>query len=325
VLDDTTKETVTGTSIPNGTTSLAYNDAAELCWTATGTHTPGCGTPPAGATSYGYDNDGNLTTSSAGLSAGYSSQGQTAQVTPPGGNPFDMAYSDVTSDTRHRAGTLQMSHSMLGLAAQGPLGGTHSDWFLRDPDGKLIAMLNRGDDTRDRYYLFDGLGSVAATTDTTGTVTSRCIYTPYGEQTSPDPTLTDPNGDPLDRNPYRYAAGYYDTPTSMLKIRHPLLPARPHALDTNRPRRRPARNPMSLNPYTYVGCNPLNAVDPTGRNGCGTAIGGAVVSGLGLGPSTVGLFTTPLTGGVSGIAAVAGYELSWAGLVLSLGGIQEGC
>jgi RHS repeat-associated protein len=156
-------------------------------------------------------------------------------------------------------------------------------------------------------------------------VASRYTYTPYGKQTSPDPTLTDPNGDPLDRNPRRYAAGYYDTPTGMLKYG-----TRYYQPDLMRwtqpdPAAGEPNNPMTLNPYTYVGCNPINALDPTGRNGCGTAIGGAVVSGLGLGASTVGLFTTPLTGGVSGIAAVAGYELSWAGLILSLGGIQEGC
>jgi RHS repeat-associated protein len=306
-----TRETVTGTSIPNTTTSLAYNDAAELCWTATGSHTPVCGTPPTGATSHGYDNDGNLTTSSAGLSAGYSSQGQTAQVTPPGGNPFDMAYSDVTSDTRHRAGTLQMSHSMLGLAAQGPLGGTHSDWFLRDPDGKLIAMLNRDDDTNDRYYLFDGLGSVAATTDTTGTVASRYTYTPYGKQTSPDPTLTDTNGDPLDRNPYRFAAGYYDTPTGMLKYGTRYYQPDLMRWTQTDPVAGQPENPMTLNPYTYVGANPANAVDPSGLSleGDLSRLIGSIL-GSGVGATTGGLLAGP-SGAVVGacIGATYGYTV----------------
>jgi RHS repeat-associated protein len=155
---------------------------------------------------------------------------------------------------------------MLGLAAQGPLGGTHSDWFLRDPDGKLIAMLNRDDDTNDRYYLFDGLGSVAATTDTTGTVASRYTYTPYGKQTSPDLTLTDTNGDPLDRNPYRFAAGYYDTPTGMLKYGTRYY--RPDLMRWTQsdPAAGEPNNPMTLNPYTYVGANPINVIDPSGRD-----------------------------------------------------------
>lgn len=316
-----TRETVTGTTVPNTTTTLAYNDANELCWTATGTPTSSCGSTPTGATSYSYDAAGNLASNSAGLSAGYTLAGQTAQVTPPGGTAFTMAYAGATSDDRRQAGTLQTSTTLLGLTSQGPAtSGTHSDWFTRDPHGKLVAMINRTDASKDLYYLHDGLGSVAATTNTTGTVANRYTYEPYGEQLTPNPATVDTNGDPLDRNPFRYASGYYDTKTGMLKYgtRYYM----PNLMRWTQPdpvMGNPA-NPMSLNPYTYVGCDPVNAVDPSGRQYLGCALSSL---GLAAGTATVaaGLLGTLPTAGLSNFATIAGL----AGLGVSVIGFRETC
>jgi RHS repeat-associated protein len=117
-------------------------------------------------------------------------------------------------------------------------------------------MLNASTSEADLYYLFDGLGSVAATTDASGNLVKRYSYEPYGQEISPA------SGDP---NPWRYASGYFDKSTGMLKFG-----TRYYMPDVMRwTQRDPVRgmpaNPMSLNAYLYSSCNPINLTDPSGR------------------------------------------------------------
>ena len=59
------------TTAPNGDTQ-AFNADGETCWTASGSAT--CSSPPTGATTYSYSNEGNrtATTPSSGTTYGYS-------------------------------------------------------------------------------------------------------------------------------------------------------------------------------------------------------------------------------------------------------------
>lgn len=251
-----TQEQLTGTTVANETRTQAYNAANELCWTATGSHTPDCASAPASATNYTYDSAGNLETSSSGLSADYSLRNHTIAITPPGSNTaINMDYTDATQDRRILAGDTRMAYNQLGLSSQGPTNGNQASWFVRDPDGTLVAMLT-SNNNGDLYYLLDTQGSVAATTNTTGSLVRRYAYEPYGEEINP--STTDPN-------PWRYASGYYDTTTGMLKFG-----TRYHMPNLTRwtqpdPVAGSPTNPMTLNTYTYAGCNPTNNTDPTGR------------------------------------------------------------
>ena len=306
-----TRETVTGTGVPNTVTSFAYTENNELCWTATGTHTSTCATTPSGATTYGYDDAGNLTSSSDGLSAGYNLQGQTAQITPPGGGQFTMAYADATSDLRTEAGEQRFTYNQLGLGSQGENSGTDQEtWFVRDPQGTLISLVNDDTGHDDLFYLYDGLGSIAATTDEQGNLETRYTYEPYGEQITPDPTLTY-DGKPADKNPWRYASGYYDTTTGMLKFgtRYYM----PNLMRWTQPdpvMGKPA-NPMSLNPYAYVGCNPTNNTDPSSRESHGDlfALGVACLEAGGLGATFGGGFSSFI---LPGLGTLGGAALGFA-------------
>jgi RHS repeat-associated protein len=119
---------------------------------------------------------------------------------------------------------------------------------------------------------------VVATINTNGTV-RRYLYEPYGQQIrtwidaaagtslfdgSELAALGQPEG--ADYNPWRYASGYYDKTTGMLKFgtRYyiPQL-ARWTQVD---PKSGQPNNPVTLNPYGYVGGNPVNETDPTGRD-----------------------------------------------------------
>ena len=309
-----TKETVTGTAVPNTVTRFEYNDAGELCWTLSTTTSADCSTTPTGATTYSHDQAGNLTGSSAGLSLDYNLQGQTTSITPPGGQAFAMTYANVTSDRRTSAGDTQMGYNLLGLAAQGTTGAPHTDWFVRDPNGTLLARVDRNDTSKDLYYLFDGLGSVRATIDQNGTIVNRYIYEPYGEQLNLNPT---------DTNPWRYASGYYDKTTGMIKFgtRYYM----PNLARWTQPDPVPGRpsNPPSLNPYNYVGCNPINAVDLAGRaigdylesctsGSIDSAITGAAAGGL------AGAVGGPLVflAGITGGAAVGAFTGCFEGLAV---------
>lgn len=322
-----TRETVSGSAVPNTTRSFAYNENSELCWVASGTHSSTCGTVPSGATTYNYDDAGNLESSSDGLDAGYNLQGQTATIEPPGAGEFAMAYAGSTSDLRTEFDETRFTYNLLGLGTQGENSGTDQDtWFVRDPQGTLVSLVNDDTGDDDQFYLFDGLGSVVATTDEGGALVTRYTYEPYGEQISPDPSLTS-GGEPVDKNPWRYAAGYYDTPTGMLKYG-----TRYYMPDLMRwtqpdPEAGNANDPMSLNAYSYVGCDPINSVDPTGRlseedfNDVVGAIGSCVGGG-----AAIAAFVAEHEAYIAALAVAAGLgSVTLAPLTVVWGSFAAGC
>ena len=67
-------------------------------------------------------------------------------------------------------------------------------------------------------------------------------------------------------------------------------------------------NPMSLNPYSYVGCNPVNATDVTGRawSGYGDCVRSSTVLAIGVVATVGGVIAAPFTGGWSLVASVFG-------------------
>ena len=154
------------------------------------------------------------------------------------------------------AGEIRMAYNPLGLSSQGPTSATsQATWFTRDPEGTLLAMLNTKTSEPDLYYLFDGLGSVAATADASGNLVRRYAYEPYGEEIDRSAT---------DANPWRYASGYYDQQTGMLKFG-----TRYYMPDLLRwTQRDPVmgkpNDPMTLNAYGYVGGDTVTT-DPSGR------------------------------------------------------------
>ncbi len=308
-----TKEELTGTAVANETRTQAYNTANELCWTAQGAHAPDCAGAPAGATTYGYDAAGNLESASSGLSADYSLRNHTVAITPPGSTTaIDMEYTDATQDRRILAGDTRMAYNQLGLSSQGPTNRNKASWFVRDPDGTLVAMLN-SNNNGDLYYLLDAQGSVVATTDTTGSLVRRYAYEPYGEQINPDTA---------DTNPWRYASGYYDTTTGMLKFgtRYYM----PHLTRWTQPDPVTGKptNPMTLNTYAYVGGNPTNFTDPTGnlsRADWAMITLGAFSLGFGLvgfgallGVYTLSTATLQFVGFASVLSGIGGFAIGTA-------------
>ncbi|OZB82170.1 MAG: hypothetical protein B7X28_03940 [Halothiobacillus sp. 13-55-253] len=100
------------------------------------------------------------------------------------------------------------------------------------------------------YYAQDQIGSVVATVDPQGQITSRLRYDSYGTLTSSSGTLPD----------YRYA-GLYVHPQSSLYL------ATYRAYDPKIGRwlsRDPIRETGGINLYAYVTSNPVINIDPKG-------------------------------------------------------------
>ncbi len=100
------------------------------------------------------------------------------------------------------------------------------------------------------YYHPDPQGSIAALSNSNGTVVQRYAYGPFGEGTS---------NDAYD-NPYRYTARRYDEETGLYYYR-----ARQYNPDWGRfLQADPSGYGDGLNLYAYVGNSPVSYVDPFG-------------------------------------------------------------
>jgi RHS repeat-associated protein len=151
-----------------------------------------------------------------------------------------------------------MSYHLLGLFSQGPNNGSpHATWWVRDNEQTLVSQVKRNITDPTHYYLFDGLGSVVGLADETGQVAARYEYEPYGKQSSVEPGVS---------NPWRYASGYFDSQTKLLKFGTRYYDGAIMRWTQLDPSFGSAGNPSTLNLYAYVGSDPINTVDPLGRH-----------------------------------------------------------
>jgi len=199
----------------------------------------------AGSTTYSYDGNGNETSNSAGRQWSYNAKDQATSVTPPGGSAIPMSYTGTGQFKRVSAGSKSYTTSGLGLIRED---GTS---YVRDDSGKLLSMRTG---TGSYYYLFDGLGSVAALTDNAGNVVATYNYEPFGKLSSTTGTIA---------NPYRWLGGlgvYHDTSTGLYK-----MGTRYYDPSLGRFTQVDPIAGGSANAYDYARQDPINNVDPSGQ------------------------------------------------------------
>lgn len=229
-----TTKAVGSTSCASGTiTSYTYNDADELTSATGQTSTPA------------YDGNGNETTGPNGRTSTYTALDQTASITPSGGSAFNMSYADATNTERTSGGGRNFADSILGLAQQSKTSEPTIN-YVHDVQGNLVARLTS---TTRHYYLVDGLGSVIKLVDNTGAVTNEYAYDSWGAMTVVTAGVL---------NPFRYAAGYYDTETGLTKFG-----ARYYDPALGRWTQRDPSG-MDEMAYAYAGNDPCTSADPSG-------------------------------------------------------------
>ncbi len=346
-----TSEQATGTTpgVENGTLWSAFSPGDQICASIRAATDPGlsCTTGTTGETTFTHDGAGNMTDATGGptgsldgLDLAYNLPGQTGSITAPGAtNGEAQQYDGVMQDRRTTSGDTTMSYGYAGLNKQTTTGLTPStEIFVRDPAGKLMAMITNTAADEARYYLTDDQKTVIATTDQDTDNVIRYLYEPYGQtvRSWEDPDAGDADNDGIiddgaetltgfptptgDRNPFGYISGYTEPDTGFIKFgTRYYIPT--HAAWTQPdPRRGNVRNPVSSNSFNYAYSDPTNKSDASGRFPFEDLLSirsvedAAIVAGVQLGTriliqAPVALACTgvagAVTGGPGGLAAAA--------------------
>jgi RHS repeat-associated protein len=185
-------------------------------------------------------------------------------ITYGGATISSLSYADVDQTERTQIvtslATTNFASSPLGvMIAKTAATPPQSTYYVRDNRGNLIG--ERTPDGSRWYYLIDGLGSVVAIINDSGSsVPNRYDYDPYGKT-----TLGCWSGSQCTvANPWRYAGGYMDS-TGLVKFGTRYYDPSIGRWTQQDPAGGSIASPGQANAYGYVGGDPTNAVDPTGR------------------------------------------------------------
>jgi RHS repeat-associated protein len=219
------------------------------------------------STSYSYDGNGNLTGSTGGPSFTYNRKNQATNI---GSDSY--TYSGADQQDRVQVNTDTFVYSGLGLSARTDASGTTH--FVRCSCGLLNN--ERTPDGKKYYYLFDGLGTIVGMTDSSGKEVNGYVYDPFGKIDA----QKEQSGL---NNPWKFAGGYLDSSTSLYKFGTRYYDPSLGRWTQQDPVGGSLGDLNSANRYTYANDDPVNVVDPSGRD-----CQGAVFNGL---LQIVGTFT----------------------------------
>ncbi len=220
-------------------TTYSYNAANELTSSTQGSTN----------LTYSYDANGNLSGwTSGGLSFSYNTLNQTTAIS---GNNY--SYSGADQTDRVQAGNTSYVYSFNGISSQTDSSGT--TYYTRC-DCAGGTLIDERTPSGAYYYLFDGLGSIVGLTDSNGTLVSTYQYDPYGNLTSSTGSVA---------NSWRFAGGYFDSSTGLYKFGTRYYNPGFGRWSQQDPVRGSLADPTSLNRYVYVGDDPVNFTDPSGK------------------------------------------------------------
>ncbi|MHA6765712.1 RHS repeat-associated core domain-containing protein [Streptacidiphilus sp. PAMC 29251] len=235
-------------------------------------------------TGWSCDADGNETAAADTLprsGEAYSAFNQPTSLTASG-TTTAQTYAGTDSSDRLTAGTTGFDQGPEGLSTT--ITGSTTTGLIRDPAGTLTGMTTGG---KAYYYLTDIQGSVLDVVDATGHTVDTYAYGPAGT-TRGTPTVTVPQ-------PYGYTSAYLN-PTGLYTMGD-------RTYDPTIGRfTQPDPKGQGPNPYTYVGADPVNNIDPTGEWGWGslfTVVATEIIVGV-----TCSAVAVMTTGGAAGTCQV---------------------
>jgi RHS repeat-associated protein len=245
-----------------GKNTQQFNNADELCWVVGGTSTNACGTAPTGATTFGYNSNGDRTSkvpsSGSATCDTYDQANRLTQIQTGTGS---------TCTTPTTVGTY--AYDGNGVRESKTVGGTTTQFVWDGAGGNLLD--EKAGSSNPLYYIYgpggvpveqvdtsgvahfyshDQLGSTRTISSATGAVQNTDSYDPYGNAVSSTGSVTNHlkfSGQYQDAESglYSLRARYYDPTTAQFLTHDPALA-------------------KTRSPYAYVAGNPLNATDPSG-------------------------------------------------------------
>jgi RHS repeat-associated protein len=241
-----------------GSTTYSYNNVDQLFQTVAGTTT----------TTYGYDADGNQT-SSGSKGYVYDLANRLTRHCPATTTCTNTATgrTDYTYDGQGKRLTKATSGTVDTKLSWDPIGGlpelalerTNSNALIRryvqGPTGPVSMTTSAGT----FYYHRDPIGSIRSVTSSTGAEQWRHDYDPFGENRLTTKVLTT-----APTNPIQFAGEALDSETNLYHLRarqYDVSAGRFSALDPEVP----AVADPYISSYLYVADRPLTATDPTGR------------------------------------------------------------
>ncbi len=201
----------------------------------------------------------------------------------------------------------------MGLTSQQTSSGTTA--YVRCSCGLLND--ERTPDGKKYYYLFDGLGSIVAMTDGTGKEVNAYDYDPYGNMVN----ATEQSGL---NNPWKFAGGFLDSSTGLYKygIRYydPTLgrwtqrtPVGGSLQETTKP-----------NPYVYADDDPVNMVDPTGKDAVDCYLSIAMTATMAIGGEAGMLLALAATGLGAILAFIVGLMVYVGAIIYAIQSERSG-
>jgi RHS repeat-associated protein len=207
--------------------SYAYNELGERTKT----------TPTSGpATTYGYDQAGNL------ISVERAKEGSTAEIKDAYAyNGEGLRASETSSGT-----TKYVTWQTTGVELPSILS-NESGNAIYGPAGVPIEQINSSGTVT--YLHHDQQGSIRLMTGTSGTVTGKCTYSPYGAATCEGSTTS----------PFGYDGQFTNPDTGFVYLRNRVYdPATAQFMSVD------PLEAITGAPYNYAGDNPVNEADPSG-------------------------------------------------------------
>lgn len=268
---------------------------------------------------YSHDAAGNRTADPAQGTVAYNAAGQTTSRTQGsssstytwgGGDQNELVSTTTGAST---TGYVYGRNDANGVPVlQSFTKNGQTNYIDTDPTGSPIALHTPGGVN---YYALNNQGSPVNLITDAGTPSATYTYDPAGKQL----TAT---GTTASTNPLRYTQGLLDENTGWLKhgVRwHDSTTANWTAIDPINP----IMEPNAASRYAYVDGNPVNLIDPTGRDSCGGTVARTALDVVGFGAGIAGLALT--TGGAGAAIAVGSLFISGFDLPFSIDGAIEAC
>jgi RHS repeat-associated protein len=257
--------------------SQTYDTKNQLCWSLTTSSANACASPPTGATTYGFDSNGNRTSSvpSSGSATCYTyDSGRNTLATIKTGTGSSCTTPTTVGTYAYDGQGLRMSKTVgstttsfhwsdggLPLMLDEQVGSAYTDYVF-GPRGTALAQISGATTV---YFSADNLGSTRAITNSSGTSIATYAYDPWGNVTSCTGTTVTVNGSNLCTgtvavsNSLLFAGQYRDDETGLYYMR-----ARYYDPTTAQFLTVDPQVASTLLPYEYTPGNPVNTSDPTG-------------------------------------------------------------